>query len=61
MERKSSDARIRANTKYNATHTKQYPIRFNVNTDKDIIDKLSQVPNVAGYLKQLIRDDIAKG
>ena len=60
-ERKSSDARIKANTKYNKNNTKQYPIRFNLNTDQDIIDKLSKVDNVAGYIKQLIREDIKRG
>lgn len=58
-ERKSSDARIRANTKYNKNNTKQYPIRLNLNTDADIIDKLSSVDNIAGYIKELIREDIA--
>jgi len=59
--RKSSDARIKASTKYNKNNTKQYPIRLNLNTDTDIIEKLSTVDNVSGYIKQLIRDDIAKG
>ena len=59
-ERKSSDARIRANTKYNKNNTKQYPIRLNLNTDADIIDKLSSVDNIAGYIKELIRADIKK-
>lgn len=59
-ERKSSDARIRANTKYNKNNTKQYPIRLNLNTDADIIDKLSSVDNIAGYIKELIREDMKK-
>lgn len=59
-ERKSSDARIRANTKYNKNNTKQYPIRLNLNTDADIIDKLSSVDNIAGYIKELIRADMKK-
>lgn len=61
MERKSSDARIRANTKYNKNNTKQYPFRLNLNTDTDIIEKLSTVDSVAGYIKQLIRADIERG
>lgn len=30
------------------------------NTEKDIIEKLNSVPNKAGYIKALIRADIAK-
>ena len=30
------------------------------NTEQDIIQKLDSVPNKAGYIKQLIRADIAR-
>ena len=59
-EKKSSDARIRANTKYNKTHTVQVAFRANIKTDADVIEQLSKVPNVAGYIKQLIREDIER-
>jgi len=61
VERKSSDARIRANAKYNKEHTKIVPLRFNFSTDSDILDHLKEQPSITGYIKQLIRDDIAKG
>lgn len=37
-------------------------IKMNVSpkTEKDILDKLESVPNKAGYIKQLIREDIAR-
>jgi len=35
-------------------------IRLNHNTDKDIIEKLEDVPSRAGYVKEVIRADIAK-
>lgn len=57
---KNTEARIRANAKYNAANTKQIPIRLNINTDKDIIAKLETVDSVAGYIKQLIREDIKR-
>lgn len=60
-ERKNSEARIRANTKYNQSHTVQVAFRANIKTDEDVIQRLKEVPNVAGYIKQLIRDDIARG
>ena len=58
--KKSSDAQIRASAKYNVANTKQYPFRLNLNTDQDVIAKLETVPSVAGYIKELIRDDIKK-
>lgn len=61
MERKSTDAQLRATAKYQAKNTKIYPIRLNFNTDQDVIEKLSHVPSVAGYIKELIRKDIKEG
>lgn len=60
MERSSSDAHLRAVSKFNATKTKQVPLRFNLNTDKDILDRLYSVDNIQGYIKSLIRADIEK-
>lgn len=36
---------------------------FSLNTeeDKDILDKLEEVPNISEYIKKLIRDDISNG
>lgn len=36
---------------------------FSLNTeeDKDILDKLEEVPNISDYIKKLIRDDISDG
>lgn len=61
MARKSTDAQIRAATKYAKTHVKQISFKLNINTDADAIEKLANVPNVRAYLLQLIRSDIAKG
>jgi hypothetical protein len=61
MEKKNSDARIRANNKYNAAHTRIIPIRLNFTTDQDILNHLETVPSVAGYIKQLIREDMQRG
>lgn len=46
--------------KYAAAHTKQIALVLNTNTDVDILEKLSKVPNKQGYIKELIRADIAK-
>ena len=46
--------------KYDNTHRRVYGFRLHNDLDKDIIDKLASVPNMQGYIKQLIRDDIAR-
>ena len=35
-------------------------MNLNHNTDRDVIEKLSSVPSKQGYIKTLIREDIAK-
>lgn len=54
----TSDAQKRAVKKYDAANTKRLLLKFNLGTDKDILDKLDAVPNKQGYIKQLIREDI---
>lgn len=46
--------------RYAAKYKRQYSLPCFTSTEQDIIDKLESVPNKAGYIKQLIRDDIAK-
>lgn len=48
-------------TKSNAKNSKLYALRVTIKTDQDIIDKLENVESISGYLKSLIRADIAKG
>lgn len=55
-----SDARKRATAKYDAKNTKQIKLKLNLNTDKDIIDRLEEVGNMQGYIKHLIRHDIER-
>ena len=45
--------------RYAAKYKKQIKIDCFTSTEQDIIDKLDSVPNKAGYIKQLIRADIA--
>ena len=49
-----------AQTKYDKSHCKMYGLKLNLGTDKDIIEKLSSVESMQGYIKQLIRDDIKR-
>ena len=52
-------AQAEAAKKYQATNTKLMSIRLNLNTDQDIIKKLEEVGSKQGYIKELIRNDIA--
>jgi hypothetical protein len=46
--------------RYAAKYKKQFKIDCFTSTEQDIIQKLESVPNKAGYIKSLIRADIAK-
>lgn len=46
---------------WDKTHTKEFKMKLNLNTDADIIAKLDSLDNKQGYIKKLIREDIAKG
>lgn len=54
----TSEAQKRANAKYDEENTVQFKMKLNVNTDKDILDKLDTLDNKQGYVKELIRKDI---
>lgn len=56
----TSDAQKRATAKYDAQNTKQIKLKLNLRSDHDILERLEEVGNVQGYIKQLIRDDIKK-
>lgn len=57
---KTSKAQLNAIAKYDAKNTIQIKLKLNLTTDADIIDKLKEVENKQGYIKQLIRDDIGR-
>lgn len=49
---------VQAVIKYNQNNVKQIKMNLNKKTDADIIEALEAVPNVQGYIKDLIRKDI---
>ncbi len=55
-----TNAQSRASAKYDETHTKQIKLKLNLETDKDILQKLEEVGNKQGYIKELIRRDLKK-
>jgi hypothetical protein len=50
-----------AHQKWVVQNTTRVVMNLNHNTDPDILEKLATVQSKQGYIKQLIRDDIAKG
>lgn len=58
--RLSSTRKETPQERYHKAHTIGLSMRLFKRTEQDIIEKLESVPNKAGYIKQLIRDDIKK-
>lgn len=46
--------------KYDSVHCRVFRMKLNLSIDADIIEKLTSVPSIQGYLKQLVRDDIKR-
>ena len=57
----ASESQRRAVAKYDAENTIQIKLKLNLYTDRDIIDRLNEVDNKQGYIKDLIRSDIEHG
>lgn len=47
------------NYAFDRENTRQLRIKLNIRTDKDIIEHIESIENKQGYIKQLIRADIA--
>lgn len=56
----TTEAQKRASAKYDAANTKQYHLKLNLTTDADIMEWLAKQESVQGYIKDLIRADMAK-
>lgn len=47
-----------AQKKYDKDNTRKFSLKLNNKTDKAIIEKLLSIPNIQGYIKNLIEKDI---
>lgn len=56
---KTTEAQAKACKKYQQANTKLMSMRLNLTTDLDIIQRLDEVESKQGYIKALIRADIA--
>lgn len=50
----------RPQDRWDRLNTRVYRIKVMTQTEQDILAKLESVPNKAGYIKRLIREDIQK-
>ena len=56
----TTEASKAAKARYDAKTAKYISLKLNSNTDQDLIEHLAKQPNIQGYLKELIREDIKK-
>ena len=49
-----------AKLRWDAEHTTQIKLKLNDRTDADILARLEKVGNKQGYIKELIRADMAR-
>lgn len=56
----TTEAQKRATAKYDAKNTTRVILKLNNTTDADILAKLDACGNKQGYIKALIRADLAK-
>ena len=57
-----SEAKARANARYNAANTRQVALRLNTHTDADVLERLDSLKGESkmGYIKRLIREDMER-
>lgn len=55
-----TEARKKQQADWDAANTTQIKLKLNNKQDADVIEKLKSVPSKQGYIKKLIRADIAR-
>lgn len=55
------NARTKAANKWAQKNTRQVMLKLHTRNDADILERLDACENKQGYIKQLIRADMAKG
>ena len=53
-------AKTKAKDRYGKENTRPLKLKLNLELDADIIAKLESEPSMQGYIKRLIREDIAR-
>ena len=57
---KSTNPRTVSQSRYDSENTRAYRLKLNKKTDRVIIEKLSTVPSMQGYIKELILKDVRR-
>lgn len=55
------DKKERPQERFDRINSKVYRLKVMTRTEADIVEKLESEPNKSGYIKRLIREDIARG
>ena len=55
-----ADTRTQIQSRYDAKNRKTFSMKLHLAYDSDIIEKLQSVESINGYIKQLIRSDLAR-
>ena len=59
-EEEARRAKNQAKDRYDKENTRPLKLKLNLKMDADILAKLETVPSMQGYIKRLIREDIAR-
>lgn len=59
-EEEARRAKNLAKDRYDKENTRPLKLKLNLKLDADILAKLETVPSMQGYIKRLIREDIAR-
>lgn len=57
---KLRESQRRARDKWDAANTKRVYLKFSLNRDRAILDKLDSVENKIGYIRDLINKDLGE-
>lgn len=57
---KTSEAQLRAQTKYEKKNVSQICLKYITKNNKEILEKLNSVPSKADYVRQLILQDLER-
>lgn len=57
---KTSEAQLRAQTKYEKKNVSQVCLKYITKNNKEILEKLNSVPSKADYVRQLILQDLER-
>ena len=55
-----TEARKRANEKWNAENTRQIKFTLMLKGDADVLNQIEKQPRKTDYLRRLVREDIAR-